>query len=268
VVLVFFSVASSKLIPYILPAIPPIALLIADAIISLSPAGGMPSKTHADGVRRLWFVGLFASVVGAGALAVVLFGRGIGGTYLTLGRPALIAIGTILVAGGVLTAALLSRRRLETGLLSLTLTSAAALFAASYGRLALEPMRSYAELSRSVAIQAPDAVLVCYHRYIQALPFYTRRRVILVGSRSELGFGAAHSPDAGDYFFASDADLVRLWNRPTKSVLLIDQPDLDRLKPALGNIRVIATEHKKRAVVKADSEVGNQPVGASPPTPQ
>ena len=267
VALAFFSLASSKLIPYILPAVPPIALLIADAIISLSPADEMPSKAHADGVRRLSFVGLFASVVGAGTLAVVLFGRGIGGQYLTLGRPALIAIGTILVAGGALTAALLSRRRLEAGLLSLILTSAAALFAASYARIALEPMRSYAELSRSVAIQAPDAALICYHRYIQALPFYTRRRVILVGSRSELGFGATHSTDVGDYFFASDADLVRLWSRPIKSVLLIDQPDLDRLKPVLGDIRVIASEHKKRAVVKADSEVGNPPVGASSPTP-
>jgi 4-amino-4-deoxy-L-arabinose transferase-like glycosyltransferase len=268
VALIFFSVASSKLIPYILPAIPPIALLIADAILSLSPAGEIPPKAHADGIRRLRFVGLFASVVGAGTLAVVLFGCGIGGPYLTLGRPALIAIGTILVAGGVLTAGLFSRRRLETAVLSLTLTSAAALLAGSYGRLAVEPMRSYAQLSRSVAIQAPGAVLICYHRYIQALPFYTGRRVILVGSRSELGFGAAHSADAGDYFFASDADLVRLWNRPIKSVLLIDQPDLDRLRPALGNIRVIASEHKKRAVVKADSEVGNPPVGASPPTPQ
>ncbi len=267
VALVFFSLASSKLIPYILPALPPIALLIADAIISRSLADGTSSRAQADGVRRLCFVGLVTSAIGAGALVVVLFGRGIGGQYVTLGRSALIAVGTILVTGGLLTAALFGRRRLEAGLLSLILTSAAALFAAGYARIALEPMRSYAQLSRSVAIQAPDAALICYHRYIQALPFYTRRRVILVGSRSELGFGAAHSADAGDYFFASDADLVRLWKRPIKSVLLIDQPDLDRLKPMLGDFRVIASEHKKRAVVKADSDVGNPPVGASSPTP-
>ena len=201
---------------------------------------------------RLQFAGLLTSLIGTGTLALTALAPRFGAQYLTLAREVLLAIGTILLAGGLLAAAMLRRSRLELALIALTLTSAAALIAGSYGRIAVEPMRSYAELSRSVAAQEPQAVLICYHRYIQALPFYTRRRVILVGSRSELGFGAAHSADARDYFFDSDADLVRLWNRPVKSVLLIDQPDLDRLRPLLGKIRVIASGHTKRAVVKVE----------------
>jgi len=254
VVLVLFSLASAKLIPYILPAFPPLAVLLADSILSL------PRRTEALAPRggaapRLQFAGLLTSLIGAGTLALAALAPHFGGQYLTLAREVLLALGTILLVGGFLTAALFRRGRLELALISLTLTSAAGLIAGSYGRIAVEPMRSYAELSRSVAAQAPQAALICYHRYIQALPFYTRRRVILVGSRSELRFGAAHSANARDYFFDSDADLVRLWNRPVKSVLLIDQPDLDRLRPLLGNIRVIASERRKRAVVRVDNQV-------------
>ena len=225
VVLVLFSLASAKLIPYILPALPPIAVLLADSILSL------PRRTEALPTRRrasvrLQFAGLLTSLIGAGTLALPALAPRFGGPYLTLAREPLIAIGTILLVGGLLTGALFRRGRLELALIALTLTSAGGLIAGTYGRIAVEPMRSYAELSRSVAAQEPNSVLICYHRYIQALPFYTHRRVIVVGSRSELGFGAAHSADARDYFFNSDTDLVRLWKRAVKSVLLIDQSDL------------------------------------------
>jgi len=252
VVIVLFSLASAKLIPYILPAIPPLAVVLADAILSFadrtesSAAGGAAAPI-------LQFAGLFTSLIGAGTLALAVIAPGIGGGYVVILRGAMLAIGMILLLGGILAASLFRRGRFELALASLAVTSAAGLIAGGYGRIAAEPMRSYAELSRSVAAQAPNSPLICYHRYVQALPFYTHRRVILVGARSELGFGAARSADAPEYFLASDADLIRLWHRPENFVLLIDQSDLDRLKPLLGDIRVIASEHTKRAVVKADS---------------
>jgi 4-amino-4-deoxy-L-arabinose transferase-like glycosyltransferase len=243
VVLTVFSLASAKLIPYILPAMPPLAVLLADAIISR-----VETASRTSGLR---FTAAAVSLLGVGALIVAALAHHFHGQYLMLARAALFAIGAILLVGGLSTAAMIRRNRIAPELGSLAVTIALALIAGTYARIAVEPMRSYAELSRSVAAQAPDASLICYHRYIQSLPFYARRRVILVGQRSELGFGAARSADAHDYFFDSDGDLARLWNRPGKSVLLIDQSDLERLKPLLGNFRVIASEHTKRAVVKS-----------------
>ncbi|MGD0073457.1 MAG: glycosyltransferase family 39 protein [Candidatus Binataceae bacterium] len=254
VVVVLFSLASAKLIPYILPALPPIAVLLADTILS-SPRPTEASTASSGARSRLQFAGLLTGLAGAATLALAVLAPRFGGQYLALLRGVLFAIGAILILGGLLAAAMFRRGRLELALTAMSLTIAASLLAGTYARIAVEPMRSYAELSRAVAAQEPDSTLICYHRYIQALPFYARRRVIVVGSRSELGFGAEHSADAHDYFFNSDADLIRLWNRPVRSVLLIDQSDLDRLRPMLGNIRVIASEHTKRAVVKADNQV-------------
>jgi 4-amino-4-deoxy-L-arabinose transferase-like glycosyltransferase len=258
-VLVPFSLASAKLIPYILPAVPPLAVLLADAIFSIPK----PAQDAVPGRRRVLspqLAGALIGLIGIAILAMPVLAPHAGGRYLALVHNPTLVIGAILLAGGVLTASLFCRGRMELALLALTITSAGALIAGSYARIAVEPMRSYAQLSRVVAAQEPDASLICYHRYIQALPFYTHRRVILVGARTELGFGAAHSADARDYFFNSDADLIRLWNRPVRTVLLIDQPDLDRLKPLLGDFRVIAKENKKLAVVKA----GPRPASLSP----
>ncbi|HTY56252.1 MAG TPA: glycosyltransferase family 39 protein [Candidatus Binataceae bacterium] len=249
VVLVLFSLASAKLIPYILPALPPIAVLLADAILSI-PERAQDSVSGRRPMLSLQFAGALVGLIGVVILALPAVAPHAGGRYLALAREATLAIGAILFAGGVLTTSLFRRGRIELALVALTITSASALLAGSYVRIAVEPMRSYAELSRAVAALEPDASLICYHRYIQALPFYARRRVILVGAPTELGFGAAHSAAARDYFFNSDADLMRLWNRPQKSVLLIDQSDLDRLKPLLGDFRVIAKENKKLAVVQ------------------
>jgi len=243
VVLALFSLASAKLIPYVLPALPPLAVVLADAILSR-----VETAARASGLR---FTAAAVGFAGVAVLIVAALAPHFHGQYLVLARAAMFVIGAILLGGGLATAAILRRNRIVPALASLAFTIALALLAGTYARIAVEPMRSYAELSRAVAAQAPDASLICYHRYIQSLPFYARRRVILVGQRSELGFGAARSADAHDYFFDSDGDLIRLWNRAEKSVLLIDQSDLDRLKPLLGSFRVIASEHTKRAVVKS-----------------
>jgi len=74
--------------------------------------------------------------------------------------------------------------------------------------------------------------------------------VILVGPKSELGFGAKHAADAADWFFSNDLELLELWNRPGDTVLVIDAPELARLKDRLGAFDVIAAEGKKRAILR------------------
>ena len=82
--------------------------------------------------------------------------------------------------------------------------------------------------------------------------------MILVGPLSELKFGAEHARDAKDYFFTSDADLLRLWNRPGDAVLVLDAGDLARLKDELGNFTVIAVEHTKRAIVNHGEQLAHR----------
>ncbi len=261
-----FSIASAKLIPYILPAFPPLAVLIADAIVSTAwPVArdhdsrddlqfGAESRGMMSGATAgsLLAIGPILSLIGLAVITVGFAAPLFRSPYPITVRPALYVAGAIMLLGGAVSTAAFVRRRPAGGLAAAVLTLAASLCAGTYGRLEAEPLRSYASLSRTVASRAPDATLICYYRYVQALPFYTGRRAIVVGPRSELAFGTAHAPDASQFFFSSDADLLRLWNAPGRTVIVIDLPELDRLKRKLGTFTVIGAEYHKRAILNHD----------------
>jgi len=243
-----FSGSSGKLIPYIIPAFPPLAVLLADGIIACAWIDESRPLRSPDS-RILMESGPLLGLLGAGVIIVAMKAASFRTPYPMLLQPELFAIGGILVFGGAMTTIAFSARLTGAGLSLIVITVAGALCAGTWARLAAEPLRSYASLSRAVAERAPSAKIICYHRYVQGLPFYTRRRVMLVGPLSELRFGAERAPDASDYFFTSDSELLRLWNQPGDTVLVLDAGDLARLKDKLGNFTLLAVEHTKRAIV-------------------
>ena len=127
------------------------------------------------------------------------------------------AIGAILLAGGAVTMLMFMTRRTAAGLGAIVVTLAFALIAGGWARLETEPMRSYAALSRAIAEKAPDADIICYHRYVQSLPFYNRKRIVLVGGRTELDFGSRLDPDAREWFMNNDDQMFRRWEQPGRN---------------------------------------------------
>ncbi|MDO8434982.1 MAG: glycosyltransferase family 39 protein [Candidatus Binatus sp.] len=271
VTLVAFSCASAKLIPYILPAIPPLAILIADGLISCAwPAPDSRAAHRPPDSRILLESGPLLMLFGAGVIVAAILAPQFRTPYVMAARPAMFLIGAVLLIGGGVTTAIFLRRRRGAGLVALTLTLASALIAGGWVRLETESLRSYASLARAVAARAPDARLICYHRYVQSLAFYTGRRVILVGPKSELDFGARHAADTADWFFNNDLQLLELWERPGSTVLVIDAPELARLKERLGAFDLIASEGKKRAILRhrlsASTAAATDLLGARYPT--
>ena len=253
-IFVVFSLASAKLAPYVLPAFPPLAIVIADGVLAAAD-----DTELARGRRRLIAIGPLLALAGAIAIAVGIFAARSRAPYPLMVRPAIYAAGAILIAGGSGCAIAFARRRNEIGLAIFAAAAAATLIAISYGRILAEPLRSYAQLARAIDQAAPDARLVCFPRYVQSLPFYTRRRVILVGDRTELAFGADHVADADQYFFYRRDALIRLWNDPRPTVFVVDRFVLNQLAPILGPWRVIASDRKKLAIMRA---------GAAPAPPR
>jgi 4-amino-4-deoxy-L-arabinose transferase-like glycosyltransferase len=252
-----FSASSGKLIPYIIPAFPPLAVLLADGIVTCAwPEESL--RLRPPDSRILMESGPLLGLLGGGIIIAALEAASFRTPYLMLLQPELFAIGGILVFGGAMTTIAFSARLNGAGLSLIVITLAGALGAGTWARLAAEPLRSYASLSRIVAERAPNAKIICYHRYVQGLPFYTRRRVLLVGPLSELKFGAEHASDASDYFFTSDSDLLRLWNQPGDNVLVIDAGDLARLKDRLGNFTLLAVEHTKRAIINHGEQIARR----------
>jgi 4-amino-4-deoxy-L-arabinose transferase-like glycosyltransferase len=257
VIVGIFSAASGKLIPYIIPALAPLAVLLADGIIACAWPDESRALRSPDS-RILMESGPLLGLLGAGIILAAMEAASFRTPYPMLLQPELFAIGGILVFGGAMTTIAFSARLTGAGLSLIVITLTGALCAASWARLAAEPLRSYASLSRAVAERAPSAKIICYHRYVQGLPFYTRRRVIVVGPLSELRFGAEHARDASDYFFTSDDDLLRLWNQPGDTVLVLDAGDLTRLKGRLGNFTLLAVEHTKRAIVNHGEQLARE----------
>ena len=261
VTIVAFSCASAKLITYVLPAVPPLAVLIADGLASCAwPAIGSRAALQPPDSRILIESGPMLALMGAGVMVAAIAAPNFRTPYVMAARPAIYAIAAILLVGGTLTTAMFITRRTAAGLGAIVVTLAFALIAGGWARLETEPMRSYADLSRAIAEKAPDATIICYHRYVQSLAFYNRRRIVLVGGRTELDFGAQHDPDAPAWFLNNDDQMFHLWEQPGRKVLVLDAGDLARMKERLEEFDVIAIEGKKRAILRRERISNYDPI--------
>jgi 4-amino-4-deoxy-L-arabinose transferase-like glycosyltransferase len=252
-VFILFSLASAKLVPYILPAFPFAAIASADGLMAFAEDNrgfGRSSAFHTKTAgrpdpRRLTLMTVLLVVAGLGVLAVAAEAGRFKSPYPVIVRPVLYVSGaTVMVWALACTAAFWSRR-LGSGLTLLIGGAAATLMIMSYGRIRAETTRSYAALARSIEQFAPHARLICYPRYIESLPFYCRRRVVLVGAKTELAYGAEHAPDGSAFFFTRVDDLLRLWKEPQASVLVIDRGAMGQIQGLLGGYRVIASDSRK-----------------------
>jgi 4-amino-4-deoxy-L-arabinose transferase-like glycosyltransferase len=265
VTIVAFSCASAKLIPYVLPAVAPLAVLIADGLVSCAwPETVAGARLRTPDSRILIESGLLLALMGAAVMIAAIESPQFRTPYVQAARPAMYAIAAILLAGGIVTTLMFMTQRTASGLGAIVVTLAFALIAGSWVRLEAEPLRSYAYLSRAIAEKAPDATIICYHRYVQSLPFYNRRRVILVGGRTELDFGARLDPDAREWFLSNDEQMFRVWEQPGRKVIVLDAGDLARLKERLDEFDIIAIEGKKRAIIRHEriSSIGSVSIDA------
>jgi 4-amino-4-deoxy-L-arabinose transferase-like glycosyltransferase len=226
--LVFFSLSDSKLIPYVLPALPALALL----------AAGLPEETLERDVARTALMTLgVAIVLGIGCLVapahVAPSERN--AYFLALAKP-LAQVAALLAASGLY--ALVQRRRgvtrsavfLAMGwcLAGLLLVQAAA---------AVAPVYSGVELYRALPKVPADAPIYSVGTYDQTLPFYWRRTLRLVAYRGELDFGLEQAPGAEE----PDIDrFIEHWSSEPDAFAVMDRNTFDTLAARGVPMREIA----------------------------
>ena len=227
-VFIFFSFSDSKLIPYILPVVPALALLCA-------------SNEAADSRRSLM----------AGALLSLTFSAGIaayaGGWWSSeSGRPLLQLIGPTLVVTVVLLAlgafacfVCAGRGRPRMALTALSIAwflSAGSILVAANAAQALFSAKDVAlALHRQVARDGPGGVpddipIFAVQSYQQSLPFYLRRPVVLVDYRDEFDFGLTENPEYG---IATLEQFAGVWRSLRSGFAVMPQGTRDTLS-ALG----------------------------------
>ena len=219
----FFSLSGSKLIPYILPCMPPLAILIGAAFEGL--------LREAPGARRIIrrFIGLNALILIPLALAGVLYPMFSEGQEHLL--PVTLPLSASLTLFWLASFVLLWSR--GDGFLLLCVLALVMLLSAEPGFDVSARRNSPRSLAAVVSenIQ-PHDTLVAYRNPMQGLGFYMKRRLVVADHLGELEFGAAQEDDPR--WFLSTLQLRKLWNGPDRVLLVAQARQLPDLTRALG----------------------------------
>jgi 4-amino-4-deoxy-L-arabinose transferase-like glycosyltransferase len=270
VVILFFSVPRSKLAEYLLPGLPPLAILAAaglDLIPRMEPHSAWRLVRGFATINVTIAIGGFAMM----GLLRYLGKPPTGAAFAWFNAPnasaAMVSDASLLlVCIGVVSVVLWVQalrwgrspagtpiRRMPYAVALLALLIVAALGKA---RSDATPIFSYRPLAQAIAPRLEQGcVMASYHHFVQGLPFYTGHQEQLVGYRGELApFG--DSPDAAGVFIASDARLQQAWSSPSCMILIVNRGDWARLATVLKPPpSLVACEGKKVAITNQDRGV-------------
>jgi 4-amino-4-deoxy-L-arabinose transferase-like glycosyltransferase len=226
-VVVFFTLSQSKLVPYVLPALPPFAVLAALTLDEIS----------ADESRRRWLTraGLVCAGVLVAAIGGVLIWAGLGlldrdglrGECL----PVQIVGGLVLVVAAliVVVAAFTAARRWRAVLSAAGIALALAL-------LSLGPLIARGRTSAPVAAQLrprlrADDLVFAYGCFPTSLPVYLEREIGVVDYPTELAFGMSHlSQTELAARFPTVAQFRTLWDGDRRVFVVATANGLGRLE--------------------------------------
>ena len=220
-VFVFFSLSQSKLITYVEPIWPAMAVLLALGIERAREKGA--------GFRGdRWVSGVLLALL-AGAALVYGFGAGYGARFGVSG-PAVVAA-SVLAAGALWQIALAEglaggtrrwRREPAVPLAATWLLFVAALVVALPG--VARHVTPWPLVEAVLREKGPGDLLVQRGHYLQAVPFYARTLTPVAHlGWHELNFGQSQAP--GSPLFPSDEEFAALWNGPGR-VLAVVHRDL------------------------------------------
>ncbi len=188
VIVLFFSCSQSKLIPYILPAFPPIALLVGNYLANLweKPMGRSNPVNGWIWLHIILIVGILAILIWFPDIV-----RIDGGVSL-LRKLVGVWVCTLCVIWWL--------RRYSTSNSYILMTiglSMVAFFQIISGYVYNINGHSIYSLVQILQQELTDQdTVIIYHDYYQELPFYLRRKVVIVGDGGELAPGVRHQPEA------------------------------------------------------------------------
>jgi len=230
VVLIFFSLSSSKLPPYILPIFPALAVLAARSLTA--------------GVLRVQS-GLLLIAALAAAYGVHRYAAG--GPYAGYGAW-LIGSALILAASATVAHVLAHKARVAGAVLAM---AAGALVATQVGLAAHATMADRFSVDSTVAKlpERPPADVPVYavDRYDHTLPWTLRRTITMVGYRDELGVAIDWEPQK---FVADLATFAQRWRTEPRAWAFVAPNDVERLQRELGVEMQVMARGPTYAIVK------------------
>jgi 4-amino-4-deoxy-L-arabinose transferase-like glycosyltransferase len=222
-IFIFFSLSDSKLIPYILPVLPPLALLLAkflqagfqvDAGTSLSP--------HQRSMNiSLKMLSVFSLLVIVGVLSTPFWKHVFTSAQAMYLYFMMVPFLLMLILPWF-------KWDLTRKILAVFLAQVLLLWSliAAIPAFDLRPIKSLALQIKQLA--KPNDIVASYGLYYQDLPVYTKRLVLIVSWKNELSFGYAHQPDAKERLIDQD-DFWKIWQQSQRVFAVMDQNDFQNV---------------------------------------
>ncbi|RLA88166.1 MAG: hypothetical protein DRG58_08810 [Deltaproteobacteria bacterium] len=230
VVLLFFSLSRAKLAPYILPALPPLALLLGKALNGAEQ--GSDPALNSCGIT--WSL-LTWLILGLGMILIFLdppayWGQRIARLDFLSPYPLIGLI--VLAATPALTLACRGWPRARWAMLLIGAVALNSTVILGMERVAGQ--RSGRALAQVInANWQPGEALIGYRVYLQSLEFYTGQDFFLYNIKGELKFGSQHTPGV-DLFLEQPEALQKLVQHRPRVYLLVqdkDWPEVQNLFP-------------------------------------
>jgi 4-amino-4-deoxy-L-arabinose transferase-like glycosyltransferase len=237
-VLGFFSISSSKMAPYVLPAVPALALMAGVRIVRLAPGG-----VHRRVLPPLILMGALL-LLGGAVLAYVKHNDPQSALYLRFGLWLAVAGMLALASAAVV---MRMRRSNPAALVAVALAALVATQLALLGYQNLIPLRS-AHLT-ALEIQPylrPDTVVFSVGRYDQTLPPYLGRTVALVAVGGELSFGIEQEPERA---LPDLARFAQAWGKAPHAIAVMEESSYQAAR-AQGLPMTVISQSRQRITVR------------------
>ncbi|WP_218813720.1 glycosyltransferase family 39 protein [Rickettsiella endosymbiont of Dermanyssus gallinae] len=211
IVFIFFSLSHSKLIPYILPIFPAVALLTGRYLVTHAQQAGVKWGTIL--LPCLWAtLGVFSALWLWHHPAVDLPKPGI---------PFLVAGYSVFLLASLLAAFSYIRHRVKTAFVLLTLGSAISfiIFSTGIPRVDTRSIKPLVQILKPL-LHSQDKI-VSFGNYYQDLPFYLNQQVMTVNVEGELGFGMQHQNTSA--WMLKEDKFWPLWGSDQRVFMLADK---------------------------------------------
>lgn len=238
-VLVFFSLSGSKLPAYLLPAFPPLALII----------GKFLHETPAP--KLAWFIapGTLAGLIGAYAAwtapeeATDALMRRLYDDFSLW----LIAASVIFVASTCFAFILFRKKQRAFGVVAIAVGALLVIEVVEQGYEMLSPLQSgYATAQKMLPYIKPDTRIYAVEMYDQTLPFYLKRPITLVHYTDEFSLGIESEPAKA---ITKIEDFDAEWMRQTGALAIMKRDNYEKLVQR-GLPMEIIHEDPRRLVAK------------------
>lgn len=250
---VFFSLSDSKLIPYILPIFPPLALIMARYLATIWRDGATA------GFRiGTWFIGLFFAVLCAAYPVLEMFHLP-GTEIFNQMQDEVRVLSAILGIEALAISALLARRASQMIIIkSLFAFTMVLLLAVNYlapkasTRSTLDSAKPFAELLKP-KLKASDEVVALNH-YFQDLPIYLERNVTVVNAFGEMTFGMSIE-DKTRQWMIDEKELAKRWKKNDHTIYILSRHnDYDALSHLLGKKGFVLMDNGRNMLISNRAE--------------